>query len=128
MESMVTAFVIPYPNNRVGRLQWTKEYGLNAYWSGKHYRRRAEDARYWHQLVTYEMDRQKVRRFPFENPVVITFYWDDDLDCSNHAAMAKMIEDTMKGRVIKDDSPRWVRGIEHYFGGGGVIRVVVKEV
>ena len=126
-EKRIVKFVIPYPRNRAGRLQWTKEYGLNAYWSGKHWAKRKADADYWHRLVEYEMNRQKVTREPFEVPVVITFFWDDDLDCSNHAAIAKMIEDSMKGRVLKDDSRKWVVGIEHYFGAGGVIGVVVKE-
>lgn len=127
-EKRIVKFVIPYPNTRAGRLQWTKEYGLNAYWSGKHWARRKADADYWHRLVEHEMNRQQVTREAFAAPVVITFFWDDDLDCSNHAAIAKMIEDAMKGRVIKDDSPKWVKGIEHYFGAGGVIGVVVKEV
>ena len=55
---------------------------------------------------------------------------DDDvmLDLSNHAYMAKMIEDAMRGRIIRDDSRKWVHGIEHYWHDKPYIRVVVTEV
>ncbi len=74
------------------------------------------------------MTRQNVRRRPFENPVIITFFWNDNLDCSNHAVMAKMIEDAMRGRIIQDDRRKWVKGIEHYFHDEDYIRVSVREV
>lgn len=125
---MTESFVIPYPKSAAGKKQWNHRYGFNAYWGGKYWSKRRDDAEYWHRLVRAEMDRQKVRKVPFVNAVVITFYWNDRLDCSNHAAMAKMIEDAMCGRIIKDDSRRYVRGIEHYFHDEDVIRVVVREV
>lgn len=125
---MTESFIIPYPLSPAGKKRWNKEYGFNAYWAGKHWTRRKADADYWHQLVRHEMERQKVRRIPFENAVVITFYWNDKLDCSNHAAMGKMVEDAICGRIIKDDSRRYVRGIEHYFHDEPHVRVVVREV
>lgn len=125
---MTETFIIPYPRSEAGKKKWNREYGFNAYWSGKHWSKRKADAEYWHRLVRSEMERQKVRRVPLENAAVITFYWNDRLDCSNHAAMAKMIEDAMKGRIIKDDSGRYIRGIEHYFHDEEYIRVVVREV
>lgn len=124
---MTESFVIPYPKTDAGKRQWSREYGFNAYYAGKHWTRRREDAGMWHSLVAYEMERQKVRKIPMKNAVILTFYWNDRLDLSNHAAMAKMIEDAMKGRIIKDDSRRWVRGIEHYFHNENYIRVVVRE-
>lgn len=125
---MTESFVIHYPPTPPGKKAWNKEYGLNAYYSGKHWSKRKADADYWHKLVKSAMEGQKVRRFPFENPVIITFFWNDRLDCSNHAIMAKMIEDGMCGRIIKDDSRRHVRGIEHYFHDENYIRIVVREV
>ena len=125
---MTETFVIPYPKSDAGRKLWNREYGLNAYWSGKHWTKRKKDAEYWHSLTRAEMQKQNVRRTPFSNAVIITFYWNDRLDCSNHAAMAKMIEDAMCGRIIKDDSPRYVRGNEHYFHDDECIRIVVREV
>lgn len=120
-------FTIRYPPTKAGKKQWNKEYGLNAYYTGKHWAKRKKDAEYWHSLTRYEMDLQGVRKTPFENPVIISFYWNDNLDCSNHAAMAKMIEDALKGRVIQDDSRKWVQGIEHYFHDKEYIGIAVRE-
>lgn len=125
---MTESFVIPYPKTESGKKQWSKQYGLNAYYAGKHWSKRKEDAEFWHRLVWVEMCKQGIRRKPFENPVVITFYWNDRLDCSNHAVMAKMIEDAMRGRVIRDDSRRWVKGIQHYFHDKPYIGVVITEI
>lgn len=125
---MTESFIIPYPKSDAGKKQWNQEYGFNKYWSGKNKYARSKDAQYWHRMVKSEMEQQNVRKTPFTNAVVITFYWNDRLDCSNHAAMAKMIEDAICGRIIKDDSRRYVRGIEHYFHDEDYIRVVVREV
>ena len=125
---MEERFIIPYPKTPAGKKQWTKTYGLNAYYAGKHWAQRKKDAEYWHTLTRYEMERQKVRKKPFEKPVIISFYWNDRLDCSNHAIMGKMIEDGIKGRIIQDDSRRWVKGIEHYFSDDDFIRVVIREM
>ena len=125
---MTESFIIPYPSSDAGRKLWHRRYGLNAYWSGKHWSKRREDADYWHRLVRAEMERQKVRRRPFENTAVLTFHFNDRLDCSNHAAMVKMIEDAMKGRIIREDSRRWVKGIEIYFHDENYIRVTVSEI
>lgn len=122
-----TVFEIPYPPGKK-KSEWTKRYGLNAYYSGKCWQARKADADFWHKLVQKEMDKQEVRRFPYENPVVLTFWFNDRLDCSNHATFVKFIEDGLKGRVIKDDSRKYVTGIEMYFHDEDCIRVVVKEV
>ena len=119
---------IYYPKTAAGKKQWNREYGLNAYWAGKHWTKRKKGAEYWHRLVRSEMERQKVRRMPFTNAVIITFYWNSRLDIGNNAAMAKMIEDALKGVIIEDDSRKYVKGIEHYFHGEDFIRVVVREV
>lgn len=69
-----------------------------------------------------------MRKRPFENPVVITVYFNDRLDCSNHSIMFKMIEDGMKGRLIRDDSRKWVKGTEMYFHDEDYIKVVMREI
>lgn len=125
---MMEVFYIPYPDTKEGKKQWTRRYGLNAYYSGKHWAVRKADADYWHRLARIEMDRQGVREEPFQSPVVLSFYWNDRLDCSNHAAMGKMIEDAMVGRVISGDSQKYVKGIEHYFWDGNSIKICVREV
>lgn len=121
---MTESFTIPYHN----RKQWAHDYGLNKYWAGTHWSKRKQDAEYWHNLVRAEMNAQKVRRYPFENPVIITMYFNDRLDSINHAAVFKMVEDALKGRVINDDSRRCVRGSEIYFHEENYIRVVIREV
>ena len=50
------------------------------------------------------------------------------LDIDNHAIMGKMIVDAMKGRVIEDDSRRWVKGVCHYFHDGDYISVEIREI
>ena len=125
---MTEKFVIPYPTDKKGKTKWCKDYGLNAYYSGKHWSKRKQDADIWHMLVAYEMTVQKVRRTPFEKPVIISMYFNDGMDCSNHAAMFKMIEDAMKGRIIQDDTRKFVQGCEMYFHDKEFIKVVVREV
>ena len=74
---MTESFVIPYPKTDAGKKLWSREYGLNAYYAGKHWAKRRADADMWHRLVAYEMERQKVRRTPMKNAVILTFYWND---------------------------------------------------
>ena len=124
---MVEKFIIPYPKTQAGKKAWAKNYGLNKYWAGVHWAIRKRDADFWHALVSSEMNNQSVRKFPFQNAVIITFYWNDRLAIDNRAAMGKLILDAMKGRVIKDDSRRWVKGVEHYFHDENFIRVIVRE-
>lgn len=121
-------FTLPYPPTKRGLAAWNKRFSLNAYWSGKHYRARAQDARDIHSLVILALRQGRVKKEPFRGPVEIVFRWDDKLDCSNHAALGKMIEDALKGWVIQDDSPRWVRRITHEFWGGKCIEVEVREL
>lgn len=121
-------FRIPYPNGKAGRKNWSKEYSMNAYYTGKHWSQRKRDAEFWHMMVCSCMNSQDVRRKPFKRPVIITFRWNDRLDIDNHAIMGKMVVDAMKGRVIEDDSRRWVKGVCHYFHDEDYIGVEVREI
>lgn len=121
-------FRIPYPKTKAGQKQWSKDYGMNAYYAGKHWSARKRDADFWHQLVRSCLDGQEVRRIPFKRPVIISFWFNDRLDCSNHGVMIKMIEDGMKGRLIQDDSRKYVKGIECYFHDEDYIKVEVREI
>ncbi|MEA4919353.1 MAG: hypothetical protein VB078_00295 [Clostridiaceae bacterium] len=124
---MTTRFIIPYPTTKAGKAQWSKEYGLNAYWAGKHWAQRKEDAKYWHSLVRYELRRQGISCRLYEKPVYITFRWDDGLDVDNHAAMGKMIVDALKGVLIKNDGRRYYAGAQHLFGNAKVIEVEITD-
>lgn len=125
---MKESFIIPYPKSAAGRKAWNKYYGLNAYWAGKHWSKRKEDVDYWHRLVRYEMQRQDVRKAPFEKPVKITYLFNDNLDATNHAAMIKMIEDAMVGRCLAGDSRRYVKGFSCWFHDKDYIKVIVEEL
>ena len=52
---MKIVFEIPYPPTKAGRTAWSKLYGLNAYWTGKHWSQRKKDAEYWHCSACLEM-------------------------------------------------------------------------
>ena len=119
-------FRIPYPRTAEGRKLWAKEYGLNAYWAGKHWSQRKQDADFWHHLVRLEIGRQIPDAQMFDGPVSFRFRWDDRLDLSNHAAMAKMIEDACKRVLIHDDNRTWVKGIIHEWWDGGAIEITVE--
>lgn len=120
-------FCIPYPPTKKGKAAWNKRFGLNAYWSGKHFRARSQDAKDIHAMTWVALKKARVRKEQFSEPVEIHFYWDDRQDCDNHAALGKMITDSLKGYILKDDSPRWFRRVTHEFWQGDCIKVVVRE-
>lgn len=121
-------FKIPYPKTKAGQKQWSKDYGMNAYYAGKHWASRKKDAEFWHMMVRSYMNQQDVRRVPFKRPVIVSFYWNDRLDIDNHGVMGKMIVDAMKGRVIEDDNRRWLKGVCHYFHDEDYIGVEIREI
>lgn len=125
---MTETIRIPYPNTASGKKAWNKRFGMNAYYSGKHWAERKEDADFWHHLTRAAMSKAQVRRRPFDKPVVITFCWNDRLDLDNHSIMSKMIIDALKGRLINDDTRRWVKGIEHYWHDEDYIKIIITEV
>jgi len=125
---MTEVFRIDYPATKKGRAAWNRQYGLNAYYSGKHWSQRKKDAEFWHWQTVAAMRKFCCRTEPFERPVVISFRWDDDMDIDNHAAIGKMIVDGMKGSIIKDDDRQHLIGVEHYFHDGKCISVTVMEV
>ncbi len=118
---VIQSFSIGYPTPKT---IWTKRFSLNAYYAGKHWSKRRQDAEYWHLLTQSASNKIKV----VNNPVILTFYFNDGLDISNHAAMAKMIEDGLKGRIIPDDNRKWVKGHEYYFHDKDYILVEIREV
>lgn len=124
---MMETFCIPYPKTRQGKTAWNRLYGMNAIYAGKHWSRRQQDAKTWHMLTVAAINKAGCRREPFQRPVILTFRWNDRMDCSNHAYLAKLIEDGMRGRLIVDDSRKWVQGIEHYFHDKDCIQVTLRD-
>lgn len=125
---MPESFRIYYPKSKAEMKRWMKDYGMNAYYAGKHWSIRNRDAEFWHLLTRSAMNRQEVRRTPFEKPVEISLLWNDRLDIDNHAVMGKMIVDAMKGRLINDDNRKWLKGIYHGFHDEEYILIQVMEV
>ena len=117
---MTVVIEMGYPGNGAS------SYSDNKYYAGKYPKARAADARLWHELTYYA--EPWAGRPPLRSPVRLTFYWDDRLDLSNHSIMAKMIEDGLKGRLIRDDSRKHVVEIRHRWHDGGNIKIVIEEV
>lgn len=124
----ITEFALPYPNTPQQRKNWSKWYSLNAYWSGKHWANRKKDADFWHGFVRAQLYQQKIPRRVYDCPVEITFFWNDGLDIDNHAAMAKMIVDALKGWVIENDSKRFYRRCVHDFHNEPFVLVQIKPI
>ena len=120
-------FDIPYPGSKRGKAAFCKRFGLNAYYSGKHWAARKKDAEELHALTLASMKHAKIRRKMLNRPVSISFYWDDRMDIDNHAAIAKAVVDAMKGYILPDDNPQFYRKVTHEFWDGGCIRVEVSE-
>lgn len=125
---MTIRFSIPYPHTKAGKAAWNRRYGLNAYYAGKHYQQRKRDAQELHALTWAALKKARVKKQMVRGPVEVRFYWDDRLDCDNHAVIGKAVVDALKGWVLPDDSPRWVRKVSHEFWNGGEIRVEVEEI
>ena len=109
-------FKIDYPKPKT---LWTKKYSLNRYYSGVHWSIRKKDADYWHLLTLSAIQGLK----PTNKPVILTFYFNDGLDISNHAAMAKMIEDGLFHdygkeyfQVVFSELDRYRKSREHIYG------------
>jgi Holliday junction resolvase RusA-like endonuclease len=103
-------FRIPYPNKKT---VWTREYGMNRIYAGKHWSKRRQDAEYWHGLVRGVLQQQKIKKRQFEQPVKIGFKWNDRLDLDNHYYIAKMIVDGLCGYILVDDNRKHVKQITH---------------
>lgn len=119
------SFEIPYPPTKAGKTAWNRRFGLNAYYAGKHYQQRKRDAEELHALAVACMRRARIRKTMVRGPVEVRFYWDDNLDCDNHAVIGKAVVDAMKGYLLPDDNRRWVRKVSHQFWEGQKIRVEV---
>ena len=116
-------FIIHYPAMK----GFAKRYSLNAIYVGKCWQARRQDSQKWHELVHVELRRQKVCHGVFKKPVRIAFFWNDKMDCSNHAYIGKMIEDALKGYLIEDDTRKFVHEIKHCFHDKPYIIVRVEE-
>lgn len=120
------SFTIPYPKPKE-KAKFCKEYGLNSIYAGKHWTKRQNDKDYWHMLVKSELSKQGIKREIFSAPVRIVFSWNDRLDIDNHAYMAKLIIDSIKGYLIYEDDKRYVVEVVHRYHDKDCILVEMEE-
>lgn len=121
-------FEIPYPPTKQGKSAWNRRFGLNAYYTGKHWAQRKKDAEELHALAHLAMQDAHVCQELVSGPVEVRFYWNDGLDVDNHAALGKAFVDAMKGWLLPDDNREWFRRVVHDFWDGDTIRVEVREL
>ena len=108
-------------------LHVTGEYGLNKIYAGVHWSKRKKQAEEIHNLVRYELQRQKIPRRMFQKPVELIFKYNSRLDLSNHSYLAKLIEDALRGYLIADDSRKYVRRFVQEFWDGEGVLVEIRE-
>lgn len=120
-------FDIPYPPTKKGKSAFCKRFGLNAYYSGKHWSKRKKDAEELHQTVKLAMKKAGICPKLLDYPVMVCFLWDDGLDADNHAIIGKAFVDAMRGYILRDDNRKWLKGVSHTFWDGGCIRVIISK-
>lgn len=123
----IERFIIRYPRTKDEKTRWSKQYGLNAIYAGKHWTKRDADKQAWELITRNAMSAAGIGRRLFDGPVDITMSWNDRLDIDNHAYMGKMIVDAMRGRLLRNDSRRYVKSVTHKFHDEDYILVEVAE-
>ena len=121
-------FDIQYPKGSKAKTIWNRRFGLNAYYAGKSWPERKRDAEELHMIARAAMHRAGIRPVMLRRPVEVRFYWADGLDADNHAVLGKAFVDAMKGYILTDDGPKYVRKVSHEFWEGDCIRVEVEEL
>ena len=121
-------FEIQYPKGGKAKTIWNRRFGLNAYYAGKSWPERKRDAEELHMIARAAMHRAGIKPWVISSPAQVRFYWADGLDIDNHAVLGKAIVDAMKGYLLADDGPKYVRKVSHEFWDGDCIRVEVEAL
>lgn len=121
-------FEIQYPQGKKGKISWNRRFGLNAYYAGKSWPERKRDAEELHMIARAAMHRAGIKPGVISSPAQVRFFWADGLDIDNHAVLGKAIVDAMKGYLLADDGPKYVRKVSHEFWEGDCIRVEVEAL
>lgn len=106
----------------------TGEYGMNKIYAGIHWAKRKKQADEIHMLAWSELRRQKIPKKIFEKPVVITIFYNSNLDIDNHGYLTKMLIDGLKGYLIVDDDKKHVDELRQKFHSGKSILIEIEEV
>lgn len=121
-------FEIQYPQGKKDKISWNRRFGLNAYYAGKSWPERKRDAEELHMIARAAMHRAGIKPGVMSSPAQVRFFWADGLDIDNHAVLGKAIVDAMKGYLLADDGPKYVRKVSHEFWEGDCIRVEVEAL
>lgn len=84
----------------------------NLFYAGTSYHKRIEIKRKWAILTLAALPLEYTM---FTKPVHITVYLESKRtpqDCDN--VTPKCVIDTLKGKVLYDDNPKWVSGVTYY--------------
>ena len=106
----------------------TGKVGSNRFYAGVHWAVRKKTADYWHQLVVESMVKAKLPCMPFNKPVRVSLKVNSRLDIDNHAFLAKLIIDGLKGYLIEDDNRKYVQELNFAFWDSNLIEVEVEEI
>lgn len=104
------------------------ELSLNSIYKGLHWAIRRKQSQRIHEIVKLSMESQSIPKRPFEKPVNINFKWHSKLDLDNHGYIAKLIIDSLKGYLIKDDTEKYINKITHEYQKDKGVRVKIEEI
>lgn len=102
-----------------------KRDSLNAIYAGIHWCERRQNAINWHLAMRAAIKRDAKMHV---KPVEISFKFPELLDLDNFGQIQKMLIDGLKGRIIRDDTPEYVRKIIMEFHDAPTICVQVREM
>jgi hypothetical protein len=81
----------------------------NKFYSGMHWAKRKQMADYWHELVKWEIIKNKIKKTESRKAISITCYFPNrrsQLDADN--LCAKLIIDGLKNFVMPDDNDKYI--------------------
>ena len=104
------------------------QYSLNKYYSGMNIHQRRKHTQYWHDLSHCAMRAAGIKRSPQDGPWAVTFYFNSRLDIDNHAVIAKMVIDSMKGWVFPNDTRQFLKEVNFRFWDGKGVKVEIRDL
>ena len=117
---MLIEFIVP--------IRVTGKIGLNSLYStNKHWAVRKREAEAVHEAVKLTLISQRIDKAFIKTPVAIDIFYNSRLDIDNHGYLAKLLIDGIKGYLIEDDSPKFVKKLTQSYWDGEGIMVKIRE-
>lgn len=108
-------------------IQVNSKLSLNRIYGGIHWGVRRKQSQKVHEIVRLSMKSQNIPKTTFKKPVSIAFKWHSKLDLDNHGYIAKLIIDSLKGYLIKDDTEKYINKITHEYQKDKGVKVKIEE-